>query len=292
MYTIQSLANGASHGGYFMEPCKGYEHVYNNRDPHKIDERLIPGFVDSDAKTQPVLIIGAGMMGKLIAGWLAVRGATVKITDKNEFNKNTSLKSIYADIKSKEVNSEIKENTAELLKSQNKISIYNSEDVNGYLIIETLPENYDIKINVLKQFRNKGATLTTCSLSFDIDLISHEVGQKIEKLRFLYPVYNVGAVNATSGVNIEQFKMNRIADPMRFLNTDEIQILREKQQTRVRTQNEIILRVVSKPDCAICMENSEEVMFNCGHSTVCKSCSYRITQCHVCRSKITSRVNF
>jgi hypothetical protein len=280
---------------YTCDVYPGCGHDYYNRDLQSIDEMLIPGYVDiySNSKTQPVLIIGAGLMGKLIAGWLAVRGATVKITDKNEFNKNTSLKSIYADIKSKEVSGEIKENTGELLKSQNKISIYNNEHVNGYLIIETLPENYDIKINVLKQFINKGATLTTCSLNFDLDLLSERVGQTIEKLRFLHPVYNIGAVNATPGVNIEQFKLNRIADPMRFLNSKEIRILKEKQQSRVYSQDEIILRsIVIKPECTICMENSEEIMFNCGHSTICQSCSYRITQCHVCRVNITSRIYF
>ena len=114
MYTIQGLSIGTAHGGYFMDsvPYTGPDKV--------IDGCLIPGSIDSDTilNCQPVLVIGAGLMGKLIAGWLAIRGATV------QFNKETALKSIYGDIKTRETRGELKENTAELLKSENNISIY------------------------------------------------------------------------------------------------------------------------------------------------------------------------
>ena len=254
----------------------------------EIDSRFIPGY--SSERIQPVLVIGAGMMGKLIAGWLAVRGATVKITDKNDFNRETALKSIYSDIKHREDFFEIKGNTANLIKSENRLSIYNNEDVNGYLIIESVPEDYNIKINCLKPFANKGAVLTTCSMSLDIITLSKNIGQEVKKCRFLHPVYFIGAVDASPDLDLQQFGLNSIQDNERRLTPYERYLCTNQQIDRVLYQKEITIKnPINTLECVICMDRPEQVMFGCGHSNICSVCAYEIQTCHVCRHPITSR---
>ncbi|OAF68083.1 hypothetical protein A3Q56_04182, partial [Intoshia linei] len=40
--------------------------------------------------------------------------------------------------------------------------------------------------------------------------------------------------------------------------------------------------------CLICLDNQRDIVFNCGH-TVCKSCSIKLEECHICRKKIKSK---
>ena len=41
--------------------------------------------------------------------------------------------------------------------------------------------------------------------------------------------------------------------------------------------------------CIVCLERSKEIVFKCGHQC-CKECSDKITNCHTCRKRISTRI--
>jgi tetratricopeptide (TPR) repeat protein len=50
-------------------------------------------------------------------------------------------------------------------------------------------------------------------------------------------------------------------------------------------KNDLVLRMT----CCICMTNEQNMVFNCGHST-CSMCALKITECGLCKTKITIRI--
>lgn len=43
------------------------------------------------------------------------------------------------------------------------------------------------------------------------------------------------------------------------------------------------------PKCCVCLSNNVGVAFSCGHVCCCSSCSERLEDCPICRSRIVSR---
>ncbi|PIM98329.1 putative E3 ubiquitin ligase [Handroanthus impetiginosus] len=41
--------------------------------------------------------------------------------------------------------------------------------------------------------------------------------------------------------------------------------------------------------CPVCLTNGKDMAFNCGHMT-CRQCSSRLSECPICRQRITSRL--
>ena len=41
--------------------------------------------------------------------------------------------------------------------------------------------------------------------------------------------------------------------------------------------------------CCVCMNQTVEIIFNCGHAATCAECSQSLNVCPICRSDITSR---
>nr|AFK36428.1 unknown [Lotus japonicus] len=42
-------------------------------------------------------------------------------------------------------------------------------------------------------------------------------------------------------------------------------------------------------ECAICLTNGKDLAFGCGHMS-CRDCGSRLSNCHICRERITSRL--
>ena len=42
-------------------------------------------------------------------------------------------------------------------------------------------------------------------------------------------------------------------------------------------------------ECIVCLENTREVAFGCGHLCVCDGCSTVVGECPICRAPITER---
>ena len=40
--------------------------------------------------------------------------------------------------------------------------------------------------------------------------------------------------------------------------------------------------------CVVCMDQTVETVFNCGHASTCQGCSCSLDSCPICRSNITS----
>jgi energy-coupling factor transporter transmembrane protein EcfT len=46
-------------------------------------------------------------------------------------------------------------------------------------------------------------------------------------------------------------------------------------------------KYVALPECCICMERPQSVVFNCGHSGICHECVNGMVKCHLCRKIVT-----
>lgn len=63
---------------------------------------------------------------------------------------------------------------------------------------------------------------------------------------------------------------------------------RKESDTEIlRVQKELV-EMRKRITCSICMDSPFQVVFQCGHGT-CQECGARITECHICRTKIINR---
>jgi hypothetical protein len=61
--------------------------------------------------------------------------------------------------------------------------------------------------------------------------------------------------------------------------------------TTVTTANITVFEDERSSDCCICICESKQIVFNCGHLYTCKACSVLVKTCPICRQRITQRID-
>mmetsp|Transcript_64165 Transcript_64165/g.126268 ORF Transcript_64165/g.126268 Transcript_64165/m.126268 type:complete len:156 (-) Transcript_64165:131-598(-) len=64
-----------------------------------------------------------------------------------------------------------------------------------------------------------------------------------------------------------------------------------QEGTAVTTENITVFEDERTTDCCICMCESKQIVFNCGHLYTCKACSVLVNTCPICRQRITQRID-
>ena len=74
------------------------------------------------------------------------------------------------------------------------------------------------------------------------------------------------------------------------------ELIRQEERIKARIQSTLALRLEQPRSamqggqiCAVCMTQTVEMTFNCGHASTCMTCSDNLDTCPICRANITSR---
>jgi len=75
------------------------------------------------------------------------------------------------------------------------------------------------------------------------------------------------------------------------MNVDDLMSFQDAlMELSERVRKEMRVKLDRKEVCGICMDSKKAVAFQCGHQT-CATCSTKISNCHICRKKISIRVS-
>ena len=73
------------------------------------------------------------------------------------------------------------------------------------------------------------------------------------------------------------------------------ELIRQEERIKARIQSTLALQLEQPRSaqggqiCAVCMTQTVEMTFNCGHASTCMTCSDNLDTCPICRANITSR---
>ena len=73
------------------------------------------------------------------------------------------------------------------------------------------------------------------------------------------------------------------------------ELIRQEERIKARIQSTLSLQLEQPRSaqggqiCAVCMTQTVETTFNCGHAATCMTCADNLDTCPICRANITSR---
>jgi 3-hydroxybutyryl-CoA dehydrogenase len=179
--------------------------------------------VPTDAAERPIVVVGAGTLGRRIAAVFASGGAEVRINDLNAKQREAALAYTQQTIP------QLNQRLAEQGKPVAAGSVTATEDLaqalkNAWLVVEAVPERLDIKIPLfgrLDRMAPADALLATNSSSYDSSAVIGEVAspQRVLNMHFAMPPASMAVELMSSGVSTLTL-LEQIAQTLRGYGLD------------------------------------------------------------------------
>jgi len=274
-----------------------------------------------------ISVIGLGLLGSKIAGYLSYYNHDVMVYDRSELSVDKFYRTLAEDKYSL-----LTQGLIESIEFKGKIE--QATDVksaveNAQLVIECAIEKYDAKVslfNEIESYCSRDALIVTNTLNFDINQLAEHFKHKERflGLRFLLPVYFIPEVeaklpNGLSVVSIEKLRgiIDSIGCKMVLHRDNEIFKLSEVEIARryadrmqalhgsfapnaFEAQAEVKLTpsadTAKAPlDCDVCMLRPKNCVFQpCNHLCACYDCAVvlqnRHDPCPICRNRIINAI--
>ena len=94
----------------------------------------------------------------------------------------------------------------------------------------------------------------------------------------------------------ERRKQKQIENDLKKKKTrHQEELIRQEERIKAQVQSALAVQLEKSKSvqggqiCAVCMNQTVEITFNCGHAATCTNCSECLDTCPICRSNITSR---
>jgi 3-hydroxybutyryl-CoA dehydrogenase len=179
--------------------------------------------VPTDAAERPIVVVGAGTLGRRIAAVFASGGAEVRINDLNAKQREAALAYTQQTIP------QLNQRLAEQGKPVAAGSVTATEDLaqalkNAWLVVEAVPERLDIKIPLfgrLDRMAPADALLATNSSSYASSAVIGEVAspQRVLNMHFAMPPASMAVELMSSGVSTLTL-LEQIAQTLRGYGLD------------------------------------------------------------------------
>mmetsp|Transcript_8048 Transcript_8048/g.22177 ORF Transcript_8048/g.22177 Transcript_8048/m.22177 type:complete len:347 (+) Transcript_8048:74-1114(+) len=282
----------------------------------------LPPPVIPEGEAPSVVIIGAGRMGQLIAGQLAIRGAkSVVLHDRSDFTRDRALAAVRASLQELEGDELLP--AGMVADALDRIGVSDTLDATrtADIVVEAVPEDPELKKQI---FANIDKVLTTgaairgegpllCSNS--ISIAPAEIFNKLKhkrwcNMRFLSPVYFVDEVELiadeankeVANTLLRALGMTSIPkmEGDKLLSRQRVGLYYDRQCEAVKKAPKLAARSLPPtkkdlPECSVCLtETSGALILPCGHNSTCHECALQLCtlrhrgehRCPICRGYI------
>lgn len=114
--------------------------------------------------------------------------------------------------------------------------------------------------------------------TLDLDMLGRQTGHSLNRAPLPPPIHNTSYFSNDSKPNHKSsFEQSRSTSP------------KYEYSTSTSATNAPPISVYDNQVCPICLTNSKDMAFNCGHQTCC-DCGESLEQCPICRGKIKMRL--